>query len=310
VKRICSKILVPAALAGVLVSRGAEASVPLCVEVTASAPELTGFRKLVQSELARHPTHRIVETDCRSHLRVELFEAAGARFLTAQIDQEVPTRFAINGTVELGNRLEEAIRLVLHNDPVYLAEDIAHLSAVQRFGQSIVVRGRFIFRMELFETISRGGNNVVTVPGMALGLTRGWDHWQVLGRFYGGGSPTSVTGTDRALQAMAGVDGGLTYELFDKALWSPYVSGCAGVSFVRYIGREQAQSARISHVNDIGATLSARAGARFFRWYNFDLDLFAQGYLPLYVTKDVDGALFSEAGLYTPSLQIGLGVGF
>ncbi len=218
-------------------------------------------------------------------------------------------RFAIEAPVELKARLEEAIRLVLHNDPVYLAEDIAHLSAVQRFGQSIIVRGRFIFRMELFETISAGeqrghGARAGPRPDARLGSLAG--PRQVLWR----GSPTSVTGTDRALQAMAGVDGGLTYELFDKAVWSPYVSGCAGVSFVRYIGREQAQSAQVSHLNDIGATLSARVGVRFFRWYNFDLDLFAQGYLPLYITKDVDGALFSEAGLYTPSLQIGLGVGF
>jgi hypothetical protein len=110
---------------------------------------------------------------------------------------------------------------------------------------------------------------------------------------------------------MAGLDGGITYELFgNKATWTPYVSGCGGVQFVRYAGHDHAADTSLTYVNDVGATLSARLGLRFFRGYNFDLDLFAQGYVPLFVTKDVDSGFFGGAGLYTPSGQIGLGVGF
>jgi hypothetical protein len=57
-------------------------------------------------------------------------------------------------------------------------------------------------------------------------------------------------------------------------------------------------------------TLSARAGVKFLRTHDYDLDVFVQGYLPLFNTKDADGALFGEKGLYTPSLQMGIGVGF
>ena len=298
------------ALFGLLLARRAAADIPICLEVTAPADDLASFRKLVRSEIDRHPSHRVVEADCRSHLRVELFDAAGTRFLTAQIDREIPARFPIKDPVDLAPRLDDAVRLVLHNDPTYLAEDISHLNALQRLGLSILVRGRFMFRMELFEAISRSGTGPVAVPGLALGLTRGSGSLQVLGRLYGAGTPGSTPGTDQALQALAGVDGGLTYELFDKASWSPYVSGCAGVQFVRYAGREHAKDTTLTYVNDVGATLSARVGARFFRWYSFDLDLFAQGYVPLFVTKDVDSGFFGGTGLYTPSVQLGLGVGF
>jgi hypothetical protein len=303
-------VAIALALLGLLFARRASAELAVCLEVTAPAEDLEGFRKLVRAELDRHPSHRVVEAGCRSHLRVELFDTAGARILTAQIDGEVPMRFTIKDPIDLAPHVEDALRLVLHNDPAYLAEDIAHLNALQRFGQAILVRGRLSFRLEVFEAVSRGGTNVVSAPGVALGVTRGSGHWQVLGRGYGGGSPGSVPGLDRALQAFAGIDGGVTYELFDKAAWSPYVSGCGGVELVRYVGRVHASDTTLVPVTDIGATLSTRVGARFFRFYTFDLDLFAQGYLPLFVTKDVDTGFFGTSGLYTPSIQVGLGVGF
>src|SRR5450432_1130656 len=104
----------------ILLSAGVSAAeVALCVE-------LAGVRKLVRTELDRHPSHQVVDTGCRSHLRVELFEAAGARYLTAQIDREVPARYVVTDAVELGARLSDALSLVLHNDPTYLSEDISH----------------------------------------------------------------------------------------------------------------------------------------------------------------------------------------
>jgi hypothetical protein len=298
------------ALLGLLLAGGAAAAVPTCLEVIAPAEDLASFRKLVRTEVDRHPSHQVVEADCRAHLRVELIEVAGTRFLTAQIDREVPARFAVKDPVDLAGRLDDAVRLVLHNDPTYLAEDVAHMDALQRFGQIILVRGHLTFRLELFGALSRSGTGAVSVPGIALGVTRGSGHWQVLGRLYGGGVPGSTPGAEQALQVLAGVDGGITYELFDKASWTPYVSGCAGVQFFRYAGREKATDTNLTYVNDAVPTLSARVGARFFRWYSFDLDLFAQGYVPLSLTKDVDSGFFGGPGLYTPSLQLGLGVGF
>jgi hypothetical protein len=286
------------------------AQVPLCLEVRAPAADLDGFRTLVRTELDRHPTHAVVEDDCRSLLHVALVETAGVRFLTAQIDQEVPVRFRVKDPADLGDRLTEAIKLALHNDPVYLAEDITHYSEVQRLGHSIGVRGRNTWRFEVFEAMSRGGSNVVFATGGAFAVTRGADHWQVLARLYLAGWPGRPAGMDRVLQVMTGADAGLAYEFLPRASWSPYLGACAGLQYLRYAGREGPTDATLSYINQFGVTVGARAGVRFFRFHDFDLDLFAQGYLPLFLTKDQDGALYGEKGLYTPALQMGLGVGF
>lgn len=292
-----------------LFAREARAEIPICAEVRAPAAEQAGVTKLLKSEIGRHPSHRLVESGCRSTLALEVFEAGGARYLTAQLDQEVPMRFPIRDAADLGVRLAEAVRLVLHNDPVYLTEDITHFSALQRLGHSIGVAGRWQVRLEIFETLSRAPNPVFT-PGLAVGATRGSGHWQVMGRVYGGGLPASVAGMDRMLQIHAGVDAGLTYEFLEKAFASPYVSACLGAQFLRFAGRQKSTDDHLLYQGRLGLTTSARAGVRFFRWHAFDLDLFVQGYLPLFLTRDPDGLLFSDAGLYTPSLQAGLGVGF
>lgn len=310
VKGFWQTLLGLAVLAALLWPRAAAAEIPLCVDVRAPAADLEGLRRLVRTEIDRHPSHKVVSTDCRSSLVVELFEAVGARYLTAQIDREVPVRFVVKEPLELGDRVSEAVKLCLHNDPVYLTEDITHYSKLQRLGHSIGVRGRSSFRLELFEAISRGGTNAVFSPGLAFGMTRGSGHWQVLGRAYLGGFPAAVPRTDRTLQVITGADGGLTFELLEKAFASPYLSACLGVQYLRYAGRERPTDKRVEIVNDLGLSVSARLGVRFFRWNHFDLDVFAQGYLPLFLTRDVDGALFGEKGLYTPSLQLGLGVGF
>jgi hypothetical protein len=297
-----------AAVSILLGARAALAEVPVCVEVAAPAAELEGVRKLVRTELDRHPSHRVAFADCRSHLRVELFEAAGARYLTAQIDREVPVRYVIKDPLELGARLTDAVSLVLHNDPTYLTEDITHYSSLQRLSHSVLARGRFMFRLETFEAISNAGSAAVFASGGAFSVTRGSGNWQVLGRMYLGGafSPTGKSG--RALEILTGADAGLTYELFDKASWSPYLTGCLGLQFLRYAGRDETHAlVRAQHV---GATVSARVGVRFFRWTNFDLDLFAQAYAPLFLTSDETGSLFGDKGIYTPTLQLGLGVGF
>lgn len=310
--RARAALLLALALAVFVVSlaRSAAAEISICVEVRAPAADLAGLRRLVESEIARHPSHHQVESGCRSHLLVELFEAGGARYLTAQLEHEVPVRFALRDALDLGDRLTEAVKLVLHNDPVYLTEDITHYSKLQRLGHSIGALGRFHPRVEIFEAISRGGTNAVFAPGAAFMLARGSGNWEAFGRVYLGGWPVKPSGADRALQVTTGLDAGLTFELLENAFASPYFSAALGAQFLRYAGRAQATTERTSYLHRLGLTASLRAGVRLFRWSSFDLDLFAQGYLPLFLTRDADGAVFGENGLYTPSLQLGIGVGF
>jgi len=63
-------------------------------------------------------------------------------------------------------------------------------------------------------------------------------------------------------------------------------------------------------LDQVGAVALGRVGVRFLRTHDFDFDVFAGGYLPLFNTDDPDRPLFGEGGLYTPSVQVGVGVGF
>ena len=79
------------------------------------------------------------------------------------------------------------------------------------------------------------------------------------------------------------------------------------LSFLRYAARDEGGA--LVAAQHVGAALSARGGVRLFRASRFDLDLFAQAYLPLFMTNDEDGALFRKP-TYTPTVQLGIGVGF
>jgi len=296
-------LLVPAVLCLAVQAR---AEVSVCLEVKAGEAEADGLRRLVEEELGHYPSHRLVESDCRSRLLVEVFEAAGVTYLTARIDQEVPVRYTIDEDGDLADRLSEGLSLVLHNDPVYLAEDITHYSAAKRLGHSILAGGHNRYRVEVFEALSRGPN-ATFVTGGAFTFTRGSQHWQVMARVYLAGWPGGVNNTDRVLRVLAGVDAGLIYETSALSHTTFYVGGGLGLQFLRFEGRE---SGALSVVNQVAFVFQTRMGVRFFRHTDFDCDVFLAGYIPFHKTSDVDGRLFGEDGLYTPSIQLGFGVGF
>jgi biopolymer transport protein ExbD len=68
------------------------------------------------------PSHQVVTKDCQSLLSVDLFELRKKRYLTARINREVPVRYDVGDSAELGEKVSEAIAQVLSHDPVYLAD--------------------------------------------------------------------------------------------------------------------------------------------------------------------------------------------
>jgi hypothetical protein len=283
---------------------GHAAPTPLCLKVEGDA----GLRKLVTAELGHHlQSHRLVASGCRSTLEVQLYVVDGVRYLTVRIDQQIPVRHTYRDRADLGEKLADAISLALRHDPRHLERDPAEYSRLQRAVHSILRRGHNRYRLELFQLVARSGAGAVSIPGGGLSFTRGADHWQVFGRLYFGGSPgTAVEG--RLLKICAGGDAGLTYELSARANTSLYFSAAAGVQLLDFEGRlDPGDPDSLDTVIRVGATLSGRVGVRLFRANNFDLDLFAMGYLPLFNTRDPDSALMDS---YTPSLLLGLGVGF
>ncbi|MBN2495457.1 MAG: hypothetical protein JXR96_12755 [Deltaproteobacteria bacterium] len=299
------------ALAILCIAAQARAAIRLCLSVQAPEQEQAELERLVRIELARHPSHLLVEDGCQQQLQVGLVELAGARTLTARIDQAIPVRFEIRDPDELLERLEQAISLVLGNDPVMLQQDIAHYSFLERASHSIIVQGTNTYRFELFQTVGRGGHGAVFAPGAAFSMARGSGHWQVIARIHAAGWHDSLRGDEQVLRAAAGADGQVAYELSALSAASFYASAGLGLQYQRYEGLlNPADDDSRDVVNCFLVGLVARVGVRFFRYHDFDCDLFAAGFIPFHPAKDVDSLLFGESGLYTPSLQVGLGVGF
>ena len=247
-----------------------------------------------------------MERGCPSRLQVQLFRFEGARYLTLRINREVPVRFALKEPGDLEPRLVEAMRRVLGHDPVYLAQDIRQLSAMQRAARSVLRRGRNTWRFELFQLVNRSGAGAALATGGAFSVSRGSERWYLFARLYAGGS-LDGGGASRSLRVLAGGDLGLAFEFLRRAVHSPYLSAGFGVQLLHFEGRLKQTDRELESATDVGAAFCLRAGGRLFRASNFELDLFVAGYLPLFVTRDVDSPLMDD---YTPSGLLGLGVGF
>jgi hypothetical protein len=182
---------------------------------------------------------------------------------------------------------------------------------VERATQAVLLRGTNTYRVALFQTLVRTDRRLAFAPGVAFELMRGAGHFQVFARAAFGGWPGPIAHSERVLRLLGQVDAGLLYEASARAMTSGYAGLGAGIAMLRFDGRVEAEDpASLEHVDAFGATLQARAGVRFLRVFDFDLDLFLIGVLPLFSTKNPDSALFGEDGVYTPFAQLGLGVGF
>jgi hypothetical protein len=277
----------------------AHAATPLCVETRAES-EAEGFRKLVEDQLAHHPTHRLVTDGCRAHLTAELFVAAGTRYLTLRIDQEVPVRFAVKTARDLEEKVVDGMRQVLQNDPVYLAEDLTRLNSVWRAGARMVRQGTNRYRLELQQYLGHA-RNAVFASGAAFSVARGIDHWQVFVRLSAAGSVQGV-GDDVTWRALAGADAGLLWEQSARGNHTFYLGPAVGLHYMRFEAR-----GADNPVNTVLFSVALRMGVRLLRHYGFDIDLYGQAHLPLHKTKDPDSTLLDD---WTPYGTVGLGVGF
>lgn len=308
-----ARLLLPVAVAllGFGLARQAQASVTLCVESRTEASDGEGWKKLVLSEVGRHPSHQVVESNCQSRLRVELFSTNGTRYLTVQVDGEVPDRSTIASDAEVGPKLSESVTQVLRSDPMHLSEDPAKWSAVERASRSVMVRGMNTYRLELFETMARTDTGVAFAPGIGVGFARGADQWQIAARLHLAGDGSAISGTSRSLRLATGMDLGVLWEASRRANTSGYLGAGAGITVLRFAGLLDPND-KTSQV-DLKAwrpVVNLRAGVRFMRIYDFNADAFVQASIPLWATKQVDDDLWGKSGTWTPMLQVGVGVGF
>jgi hypothetical protein len=296
---------------GLGAARAAQAAVELCVETHTEAADVEGWRKLVLSEVNKHPSHHVVDSNCQSRLRVDLFHTSGTRYLTVQLDGEVPDRSTITRDSEVAFRLGDSVTQVLGNDPMHLSEDPAKWSAVERATHSVMVRGINTYRLELFEAMARTDHNIAFAPGIGIGFARGANQWQVAARLHLAGNPAGISGQERALRLSTGMDLGVIWEASRRAVTSGYLGAGAGISVLRFAGLvDPNDSKTLSDVYRWLPVVNLRAGVRFLRIFDFDADAFVQASLPLLPTRQVDDDLWGNSGVWTPILQVGVGAGF
>lgn len=286
-------------IAVVLAAPSVRGAVRLCIDVHSDS-DAAGLRALVIDELRHHPTHRLVDHDCASTLVVELFAIVGSRYLTAHVNREVPVRYAVKSAHDIEEKLGEALRQLLQQDPVYLAEDLSHLNAVWRAGASVARNGSNRYRVGLFEVIGTAGRNPLFASGAAIEVARGIAHVNVFARIAAAGALRTADAV--TLRVLAGGDVGFAWEASARANNTFYLGGGLSLHYLRFEGAPS-----VNPANTALFSATARAGARFLRYYGFDVDLFAEAHLPFYKTNDPDSPLVDA---YTPYAMAGLGVGF
>jgi hypothetical protein len=296
---------------GLGIAAKARAAVELCVEARTESADGEGWKKLVLSEVGRHPSHHVVDANCQSRLRVELFRTSGSRYLTVQLDGEVPDRSTILADADVAPKLAESISQVLGNDPMHLSEDPSKWSAMERASRAMMVRGLNTYRLELFEVMARTDQNIAFAPGIGIGFARGADQWQIAASLHLAGSPAGISGSERALRLCTGMDLGVLWEASRKANTSGYLGAGAGLTVLRFAGLVDPKDK--NSMTDVTAwrpVVNLRAGIRLLRIYDFDADAFLQASIPLWSTKQVDDDLWGKSGTWTPMLKVGVGLGF
>ena len=281
------------------------AAIQTCVEVQTDKPEeMVALEKLVESEFKKHTTHQMAEEDCISTLTVEMFQLSQITYLTIRANKGVPVRYEIEDAPNLARRLATGMSLVLGNDPVHLSKNITEFSARERAAHSIHVSGTNIYRLELFESVTRTGEGASYAPGLAFAFTRGSGHWRVFGRFSVAVNLNAGQTEKLRQEAAAAMGGGVTYEFLRLRAVSPYISTGGAIGYQRF--RHQRDTSNTASLQILG-----RMGVRMLRLTDYDLDIFTAGYLPLIPASSEDSFIFGADGKrWTPYLQLGIGVGF
>lgn len=283
----------------------AEARVRTCVTVEASSDE-RALARLVRTELNRHTTHVFAENDCEARLQVELVvvgaSAGGGRHLTGWLDGEVPYRVDIDEG-GLARAVEELLGVLLHNDPRRLRGPEAEKDVFGHGMRALRVSGQTYFGFEAYQLGTFVNGSLQTLPGLAAVVRREVGQVHVGARVAGahavGDRATLTLKTDIAFQLEAAwftsatadtaafVAVVLGYEL--QGFEGPASDGTRGTAFAS------------------GFSPGMRAGVELFRVTRARAELFVQGVLPTFVSKDGDSGVVDQ---WTPTIALGAGVLF
>ncbi len=283
----------------------AATAIPTCVEVVTSSGADEPLRRLVESELDRHPSHRAVQSDCVSHLRVELIELGavdgGGRYLTARINQQVPERVTVDQR-GLEPAIERLLVVVLHNDPLKLRGPQSRAWLGDQ--SQAFVRGRNFYGLETFELFTPFTDHVQSLPGLALSARRETRCWYLGLRLSSALSPNV---NDQQSELVLWVKGEIEGAIFSRpsATASLFASLLLGAEYQRFRGPAPLLGPGATGTATFaGFAPGARGGLELFRAGELRMTIFAQISLPAFLSTDPDAGVVDE---WLPTVALGAG---
>jgi hypothetical protein len=286
----------------------AQEKVSTCVHVEGAADEVEGLRKLVQSEVDRHPSHRAVAEGCSVHLRVELIQIESDRFLTGRLGGEVPERVHIEGSGAraLEAALDQLLRIVLGNDPVALKAPGGQSWFSERVF-SLKERGRNTLDLGLLESASPVAGTVTFYPGVILGFSREIDSWQVgleAGWIQSFRAHAGKTDLDTVIRLHAAI----TLFTSVESNTSGFLGASLGLAHERFSGpRAPDLGGGDGEYNVTGPALGLRGGVEFFRTTTTRAFLVAEAVIPIFWADDQQAEVIKG---WVPGFSLGTGARF
>lgn len=286
----------------------AAGQVTTCVAVEAGADDRDALLRLVENEVARHPSHRVGHGACSTHLRVELLEVHGDRFLTGRVDGEIPQRITVEGRDgrALESAVSELVRIVLGNDPVVL-----HAPGEQSFFSARVLElknlGRNTFDIAGLEAVSLLSGRATFQPGVLVGFTREVSMWQLgVEALFAQRLNGHAGRLDLDTMARLQITGALYFS--KEADVSAFTGLSLGLGYQRFTGPRGAGLGRgDGEYSAVGPGVAFRAGLELFRATTTRVTVFAEAFIPMFVASDEQTEIVQS---YVPTLALCAGARF
>lgn len=286
----------------------AQEKVSTCVVVEGPAGEVDPLRKLVQSEVDRHPSHRAVTGGCAVHLKVELIEVGSDRFLTGRVGGEVPQRVHVEGAggKPLEAALDELLRIVLGNDPVALKAPGGQSWFSEKVF-SLKDRGRNTLDLAFLESASPVVGSLRFEPGVLVGFSREIESWQVgIEGLWAQGLHDHPSSVD--LDTQIRIQAAITLFASDEADTSAFAGLSLGLAHQRFSGPRAAElGGGDGAYNVTGPAAGFRGGVEFFRTTSMRAFAFAEVFLPIFWADDQQAEVMRG---WVPSFSLAAGARF
>ncbi len=295
-----------AALSLVLLAAPAASAqgVPTCVQVRATAlprAERQALEQLVRNEVLRHRTHQPVAHNCATHLRVELLELDGRRYLTGRVDLQVPVRVEVDEGLEAA--VVELLRIVLGNDPVALEDP----EVLEGFGGAMrrLRRGYSLWQVELRQALGMLQGRPFALSGLSLGFRREVHRFALEARLAATVRTGKSSGTRTRPVAFFEASVGGRWFVAPWADTSLYAGASVGLVHHWLRGPLASRPELIDTVHVTGLAAGVRLGLEVLRTTTHRLDLFAEASLPAFVTADETAEVVDA---WLPTAVVGAGL--